>query len=73
MFIDHITNDLISLLPIATNNIILGDFNMHMNYINSNEVGIFKDTLTALGLTQHIITSTHVKGNILDLIFTEET
>ena len=28
---------------------------------------------TVLGLTQHVTTSTHVKGNILDLIFTEET
>ena len=28
---------------------------------------------TALGLTQHVTTSTHVKGNILNLIFTEET
>ena len=46
---------------------------MHINDINSNEAGIFKDTLTALGLTQHVTTSTHVKSNILDLIFTEET
>ena len=46
---------------------------MHINDINSNEASIFKDTLTALGLTQHVTTSTNVKGNILDLIFTEET
>ena len=73
IFIDDITDHLISLLPTATNNIILGDFNMHINDINSNNAGIFKDTLTAFGLTQHVTTSTHVKGNILDLIFTEET
>ena len=33
----------------------------------------FLDTFTTLGLTQHVTTSTHVKGNILDLVFTEET
>ena len=73
MFIDDITEHLISLLPNATNNIILGDFNMHINDRNSNDACIFKDTFTALGLTQHGTTSTHVKGKILDLIFTEET
>ena len=73
MFIDDITDHLISLLPTATNNIILGDFNMHINDSNSNDACIFKDMFTALGLTQHVTTSTHVKGNILDLIFTEET
>ena len=51
---------------------ILGDFNMHINDSNSNDACIFKDTFTALGLNQHVTTSTHVKGNILDLIFTEE-
>ena len=40
---------------------------------NPMRQGIFKDTLNALGLTQHVTTSTHVKGTILDLIFTEET
>ena len=73
MFIGDITDHLISLLPTATNNIILGDFNMHINDSNSNDACIFKDMFTALGLTQHVTTSTHVNGNILDLIFTEET
>ena len=73
IFIDDITDHLISLLPTATNNIILGDFNMQINESNSNDASIFKDTFTALGLTQHVTTSTHVKGNILELICTEET
>ena len=71
MFID-ITDHLTSLLPTTTKNIILGDFNMHINDINSNDAIIFKDTLMALGLTQLVTTSTHAKGNILDLILTEE-
>ena len=72
MFIDDVTDHLITLLSTATNNIILGDFNMHINDINSNDACTFLDTLTALGLTQHVTMSTHVKGNILNLMFTEE-
>ena len=40
--------------------------------MSSNDGVIFKDTLTAIGLTQHVTTITHAKGSILDLIFTEE-
>ena len=72
MFIDDITEHLTSLLPVTINNIIMGDFNMHINDMSSNDAVIFKDTLTALDLTQNVTTSTHIKGNILDLIFTEE-
>ena len=73
MFIDDVTDHLMTLLSTATNNIILGDFNMHINDINSNGACTFLDTFTALGLTQHVTMSTHVKGNILNLMFTEET
>ena len=72
MFINDVTDHLITLLSTATNNIISGDFNMHINDSNSNDACTFIDTFTALGLTQHVITSTHVKGNILNLMFTEE-
>ena len=72
MFINDITTHLTSLLPATTNNVILGDFNMHINDMSSNNVVIFNDTLMALGLTQYVTNSTHTKGNILDLILTEE-
>ena len=72
MFIDNVTDHLITLLSTATNNIILGDFNMHINDSNSNDACTFIDTFIALDLTQHVTMSTHVKGNILDLMFTEE-
>ena len=35
MFIDDVTGHHITLLSTATNSIILGDFNMHINDINS--------------------------------------
>ena len=72
MFINDVTDHLITLLSTATNNIILGDFNMHINDINFNDACTFLDTFTAVGLTQHVTMSTHVKGNILNLMFTEE-
>ena len=72
MFIDDVTDHLITLLSTATNNIILGDFSMHINDSNSNDACTFIGTFIALGLTQHVTMSTHVKGNILDLMFTEE-
>ena len=40
--------------------------------MTSNNAIVFKDTVMALGLTQHVTTSTHAKGNIHDLILTEE-
>ena len=72
MFINDITDHLTSILPATTNNVLQGDFNMHINDMSSNDVVIFNDTLTALGLTQHVTISTHTKGSILDLIFTGE-
>ena len=54
MFINDITDHLMTLLSTGTNNIILGDFNMHINDINSNDACTFLDTFTALGLTQHV-------------------
>ena len=54
MFIDDITDHLTSLLLATTNNVILGEFNMHINDKSSNDVVIFNDTLMAPGLTQHV-------------------
>ena len=45
---------------------------MYINDMNSNDAIVFKVTLTALGLTQHVTTSTHAKGTIPDVILTEE-
>ena len=71
-FINDITDHLTSLLLATTNNVIPGDFNMHINDMSSNDVVIFNDTPIALGLTQHVTTGTHAKGNIPDPILTEE-
>ena len=54
------------------NNIVLGDFNIHVNKIDSDEnASIFMETAEALGLHQHVQFGTYKCGNTLDLIFTE--
>ena len=72
MFINDITDHLTSLLPATTDNVKIGDFYMHINDMSSNDVIIFNDTLMVFSLTQYVTTSTYTKGNILDLVLTEE-
>ena len=71
MFIDDITEYLTSKLQEKSNNIIVGDFNMHIDDSSSNGTIIFNDTMAALGLDQHVKEPTHRLGNILDLVYTE--
>ena len=71
MFINDITKLLVNKLPQYQNSITLGNFNIHIeNVTNADEI-IFNDTMRALGLEQHISGPTHVKGNTLDLIFSQ--
>ena len=47
------------------------DFNIHVDSSN-NESQSFLDILNAIGLIQHVKSSTHQKGHILDLVITRE-
>ena len=71
MFIEDITELLVNKLPQYENSIILGDFNIHIEDITNAEAIIFNNTMRALGLEQHISGLKHVKGNTLNLIFTQ--
>ena len=71
MFISDITELLVSKLPQNQNSIILGNFNIHMEDLTNADAVIFNGTLRVLGLEQHISGPMHVKGNTLDLIFTQ--
>ena len=55
-----------------TNLVIIGDFIIHVNDVDDPNASMFLDTMTALGLKQHVRGPTHKSGNCLDLIFTEE-
>ena len=71
MFIDDITELIVNKLPQYQNNIILRNFNIHIEDLTNADTIIFNDTIRALGLEQHILGPTHVEGNTLDLIFTQ--
>ena len=51
--------------------LILGDFNIPMNYPDSPDTNIFQDVLDSLGLHNNITFPTHRQHNTLDLIITE--
>ena len=67
VFTNKLTDHLTKLLTTKHNNIVLGDFNMHIDDLHDADASIFLDTITALGIEQHINVPTHYKGNTLDL------
>ena len=69
MFINDITELLTNKLPQYQNSILLGDFNVHIEDQTNTDADVFNETMTALGLEQHISGPTHVRLNTLDLIF----
>ena len=42
-----------------SNIMIVGDFNIHVNETENNDIISFNDTLEALGLDQHVAFPTH--------------
>ena len=53
------------------NLVVLGDFNIAIQDLGNPDSQTYKDTMEALGLTQHIGYATHQLGNTLDHIYTE--
>ena len=49
--------------------IIAGNFNIHVNDVNSSDARQFIDAMEALGFDQLVDFCTHKSGNILDLMF----
>ena len=54
------------------NLVILGDFNIHINNMDSEDTHQFLQTMEAMGLKQKVEYPTHIKRNILDLVFMDE-
>ena len=73
MFNDELTLHLSNILPVTTKNIILGDFNMHVDVPTDNKAMIFNAIMQAMGLNQHVNKETHRGGNKLDLILTDKS
>ena len=53
--------------------LLLGDFNIHINKLNDEEVVTFHDFLSSFGLQNHILFPIHKSQNILDLVTTHES
>ena len=71
-FIDQFTEWLSENLVILPNILIMGNFNIHINFKEvDNSAHIFTDTLEALGLQIHNDFPVHKLGNTLDILIME--
>ena len=70
-FIDEFAEFLVDFLTEYSNVIIMGDFNIRLDNTEDPDVTACIDTMSALGLNQHVNFSTHKNGGILDHIYSE--
>ena len=70
-FLDDFTNFVMDLLPKWLDNVLLGDFNLHVRNDNDIDSAIFLHTIEAMGLYQHVSFTMHRQGNTLDLVISE--
>ena len=71
MFLNDFTELTTKLLPNHPNNIILGDFNLHISDTNDIDAAIFNEPIKAMGLYQHVGIPTHKSGNTPDVVLGE--
>ena len=71
MFINVFTTFASTLLTDHSNNVLVGDFNLHVSKEDDLEAATFTDTYEAFGLYQYVTFPTHNSGKILDLVLTE--
>ena len=70
-FLDQVSELLQYTITNNKNLVILGDFNIAVQELGNPDSQTYRDTMEALGLTQHIHQVTHQLGNTLDHIYTE--
>ena len=58
-FLDDFTDLVTDLLPKHPDNLLLGDFNLHVSNEDDIDSAIFLDTIEAMGLYQHVSFPTH--------------
>ena len=71
-FIDEFLEFLTTFVPAHDNILIGGDFNLHIGDKHDLDAEVFSESMESLGFIQHVKFETHNKGNVLDLIMTEE-
>ena len=70
-FCDEFTEWSTHMLADKDNLLLLGDFNIHINEENDNNVNNFRETMEALGMMQHVKFSMHKANHTIDHIYTE--
>lgn len=70
LFFDEFTSLLEITATYASEIILLGDFNIHIDNVYDANAQRFLDLLDAFGLQQHVTSSTHTHGHTLDLVIT---
>ena len=70
-FLDDFTSFVTNLLPEWPDNVLMGNFNLHVSKYDDIDSAIFLDTLEAMDLYQNVSFPTHKSGNTLDLVISE--
>ena len=52
--------------------IYVGDFNLHLNNVDIPDTFTFNELLESFDLTNHVNFATHVSGNTLDLVISDD-
>ena len=71
-FLDQLQTLFSELISMKSSFIITGDFNIHLDVADNHETLKFKEILNDFNLKQHVTTSTHTHGHILDVFITPE-
>ena len=69
-FVDHLL-DVLEAYHADGNLLVTGDFNIHLNNRENNEVLNLELSMSAAGYQQHVHSPTHIAGNILDPVYTK--
>ena len=72
-FLSDFSSLLENLLPLSSELIITGDFNIHVNDPSNPHASNFIDLLNSFDLHQHVNFSTHTSGNTLDLLISRSS
>ena len=71
-FLDEISDYLSNVSLSSGQLLVLGNFNLHVDDCSNSRSNDFLSSLSSLGLQQHVKTSTHRNGHILDLVLTPQ-
>lgn len=70
-FLKEVLNNRDSIIT-AQGKLIIGDFNIHIEGGNDANAKTFLDLLQGFGLINHVWQPTHISGNTVDLIITND-